>query len=242
MRTMPVMRPYSAYESDACSIARTLALVGDRWTLLVLRDVANGVRRFDELAGHLGVARNVLSGRLERLARAGLVERAAYREPGARERHEYRLSGAGRELIPVLLAVMQWGDRHLAGPAGPPTLVRHAGCGAPIKVSLTCEEGHELGERPSLRLEPGPGSRMRSLGVLGLGLGLHPAGLSYPAVEYQRLAGDPGGGVGQQERDRARDIRGYPEALERVGGRHLLLTALVQECGELRLHHGGRHR
>src|SRR6202000_1789450 len=67
MRTMPVMSPYSAYDSDTCSIARTLALVGDRWTLLVLRDVANGVARFDELAGHLGIARNVLSGRLARL-------------------------------------------------------------------------------------------------------------------------------------------------------------------------------
>src|SRR5215471_11884674 len=211
MRTMPVMRPYSAYESDACSIARTLALVGDRWTLLVLRDVANGVRRFDELAGHLGVARNVLSGRLDRLVRAGLVERTAYREPGARERHEYRLSGPGRELIPILLAVMQWGDRHLAGPAGPPAVVRHAGCGAPIRVSLTCEDGHELGERPRLRLEPGPGSRMRSLG----GLGLQPAGQGDPAVEYQGLAGDPAGGVGQQERDRTGDVPGHPEALER---------------------------
>src|ERR1700744_2224154 len=145
MRTMPVMRPYSAYDTDACSIARTLALVGDRWTLLVLRDVANGVGRFDELASHLGVARNVLSVRLARLATAGLVERTAYREPGARERHEYRLSAAGRELVPVLLAFMAWGDKHLAGPEGPPAVVRHAGCGASIKVSLTCEDGHELG-------------------------------------------------------------------------------------------------
>jgi DNA-binding HxlR family transcriptional regulator len=155
------MSPYSDYDSDACSIARTLALIGDRWTLLVLRDVANGVGRFDELAGHLGVARNVLSGRLARLAEAGLVERTAYREPGARERHEYRLSGPGRELIPILLAFMQWGDRNLAGPEGPPTVVRHAGCGAPVKVRLTCEDGHDLEERPRLRLEPGPGSRLR---------------------------------------------------------------------------------
>ena len=156
------MRPYSAYDSDTCSIARTLALIGDRWTLLVLRDVANGVGRFDELAGHLGVARNVLSQRLARLAQAGLVERTAYREPGARLRHEYRLSGPGRELIPVLLAFMDWGDRNLAGPEGPPTVVRHAGCGARVRVTLTCEEGHELAERPRLRLEPGPGSRVRS--------------------------------------------------------------------------------
>jgi DNA-binding HxlR family transcriptional regulator len=159
---MPVMSPYSAYDSDACSIARTLALVGDRWTLLVLRDVANGVGRFDELAGHLGIARNVLSRRLARLAEAGLVERTAYREPGARERHQYRLSQAGRDLIPVLLAFLAWGDRHLAGPEGPPAVVRHADCGAPVKVSLTCADGHELGDRPRVRLEPGPGSRVRA--------------------------------------------------------------------------------
>src|ERR1700730_11083519 len=101
---MPAMRPYSAYDSDACSIARTLSVIGDRWTLLVLRDVANGVGRFDELASHLGIARNVLPRRPARLSQSGLVERPASREPGARERHEYRLSGPGRELIPILVA------------------------------------------------------------------------------------------------------------------------------------------
>ena len=156
------MRPYSAYDSDACSIARTLSVIGDRWTLLVLRDVANGVGRFDELASHLGIARNVLSKRLARLSQSGLVERTAYREPGTRERHEYRLSGPGRELIPVLLAFMDWGDRNLAGPEGPPAVVTHAGCGARIRVTLTCEDGHELGDRPRLRSEPGPGSRIKS--------------------------------------------------------------------------------
>jgi DNA-binding HxlR family transcriptional regulator len=155
------MRPYSAYDSDTCSIARTLALIGDRWTLLVLRDVANGVGRFDELADHLGIARNILSGRLARLAEAGLVERAAYREPGTRERHAYRLTRPGRELVPILLAFMAWGDRHLAGPDGPPAVVRHADCGAPIKVSLACEDGHELGPRPRITVEPGPGGRER---------------------------------------------------------------------------------
>jgi len=158
---MPDMRQYTAYDSDVCSIARTLALIGDRWTLLVLRDVANGVGRFDELADHLGVARNVLSRRLARLTEHGLVERAAYREEGARERHEYRLTAPGRELVPILLAFMTWGDRHLAGPEGPPVIVRHADCGTPIRVSLTCEEGHQLGGRPRLLLEPGPGSRLR---------------------------------------------------------------------------------
>lgn len=158
---MPVMSPYSAYDSDTCSIARTLALVGDRWTLLLLRDIANGVGRFDELAGHLGISRNVLSHRLAHLAETGLIERIAYREAGARERHEYRLSGPGRELTTILLAFMDWGDRHLAGPEGPPAVVRHADCGARIRISVTCENGHALGERPRVRVEPGPGSRMR---------------------------------------------------------------------------------
>ncbi|CAO5191726.1 Uncharacterized HTH-type transcriptional regulator Mb3122 [Frankia sp. AiPs1] len=152
--------PFTAYDSETCSIARTLALVGDRWSLLVLRDLANGVRRFDELAGHLGVARTVLSQRLARLVDAGLVERVAYRDNGARERHEYRLLGPGRELAGILLAFLAWGDRHLAGPDGPPAVPRHADCGAPVRLVLTCDDGHELGPRPRLRLEPGPGSRL----------------------------------------------------------------------------------
>jgi len=155
-------RPYHDYESSACSIARTLEQIGDRWALLILRDVANGVRRFDQLADHLGIARNILSRRLATLTTAGLVTRTAYRDEGSRERHEYRLSEAGRELIPILLAFMGWGDRHLAGPDGPPALPVHARCGAPVRVSVTCEAGHDLGERPHLHLEPGPGSRVRA--------------------------------------------------------------------------------
>lgn len=153
--------PYSAYDSETCSIARTLALIGDRWTLLILRDVTNGVRRFDDLAGHLGVARNILSKRLAALVEEGIVVRAAYRAEAARERHEYRLTEAGRDLLPILLAFMGWGDRHLAGPSGVPSLPTHADCGAPVQVALVCADGHELGPRPRLRLTPGPGSRVR---------------------------------------------------------------------------------
>lgn len=156
------LRPYQEYDSETCSIARTLALVGDRWTLLVLRDVANGVRRFDDLVSHLGVARNVLSRRLAALVESDLIVRTAYRAEGARERYEYRLSHAGRELMPVLLAFMAWGDQHLAGDDGPPAVTRHADCGAKVRVLVTCEAGHELGARPRVRVEPGPGSRTRS--------------------------------------------------------------------------------
>lgn len=154
-------RPYAAYDSETCSIARTLARIGDRWTLLVLRDLSNGVRRFDDLVAHLGIARNVLSRRLAALTQADLVTRTTYRVEGARERPEYRLSEAGRDLVSILLAFMAWGDRHLAGEEGPPAVPRHTDCGARVHVSLTCEAGHELGERPRLRLEPGPGSRLR---------------------------------------------------------------------------------
>lgn len=157
----PERPPYTEYESETCSIARTLALVGDRWTLLVLRDVANGVRRFDELVDHLGIARNVLARRLSGLVGGGLIVRTAYRDDGARERHEYRLSTAGRDFMPILLAIMTWGDRHLAGPDGPPSLATHDGCGGAVQVSLTCEQGHELGDRPRIRILPGPGGRRR---------------------------------------------------------------------------------
>ena len=158
------MRPYSAYDSDTCSIARTLALIGDRWTLLVLRDVVNGVGRFDELAGHLGIARNILSGRLARLEQAGLVERTAYREPGARERHAYRLTGPGRELVPILLAFMAWGDRHLAGPEGPP------GRGPPRRLRRADQGLADLRGRPRARAAPaarggaGPGQQGAAAG------------------------------------------------------------------------------
>ena len=152
---------FSAYDSETCSIARTLAVIGDRWTLLVLRDVANGIRRFDELTDHLGVARNVLTRRLAKLTEAGLVSRSAYRVEGARERQEYRLTPAGRELVPILLAFMGWGDRHLAGPDGPPSVATHHDCGAPVRVTVGCDAGHDLGDRPRVSLRPGPGSRRR---------------------------------------------------------------------------------
>ena len=161
-QTGPYPRPYQEYDSETCSIARTLALVGDRWTLLVLRDVANGVGRFDDLVSHLGIARNVLSRRLAALTGSDLIIRTAYRIEGSRERYEYRLSRAGRELMPLLLAFMAWGDRHLAGDDGPPAVTRHADCGAQVRVLVTCDAGHELGDRPRVRIEPGPGSRTRS--------------------------------------------------------------------------------
>jgi DNA-binding HxlR family transcriptional regulator len=146
-----------AHESKACSVARTADVLGDAWTVLVLRDVLNGVRRFDDLAAHLGIARNVLTRRLAALVEHGVLERTPYREPGRRERHEYRLTPAGRDLVPVVLAMMAWGDAHRAGPDGPPVRVEHAGCGAAVRVELRCAEGHRI--TPGERLRSVPGTR-----------------------------------------------------------------------------------
>jgi DNA-binding HxlR family transcriptional regulator len=146
-------------DSTRCSVARTAALVGDAWTVLVLRDLFNGIRRFDDLAQHLGIARNVLVRRLTTLVDAGLVDRVPYREPGRRERHEYRLTPAGRDLRPVILAMLQYGDRHLADADGPPVRVEHVGCDAPVHVEVRCAEGHLVDGGTRLRNVPGPGAR-----------------------------------------------------------------------------------
>lgn len=152
---------FAQLDSRACSIARTAQIVGDPWTVLVLRDIVNGVRRFDDLVDHLGIARNVLTRRLATLADAGLVERRSYQEPGQRARAEYRLTPAGRDLQVVLLAMVTFGDRHLAGPDGPPAVVEHVDCGAAVQAKLVCEHGHVLGPAERMRITPGPGARYR---------------------------------------------------------------------------------
>ncbi|WP_067535559.1 winged helix-turn-helix transcriptional regulator [Nocardia crassostreae] len=129
-----------------CSVAATLAVVGEQWALLALREVFLGVRRFDAIQEATGAPRAVLVKRLKSLVDAGVLERRDYREPGARTRQEYRLTEAGRELQPVLTALMQWGDKHLAGPDGPPLAATHAKCGAPVRATLCCANGHHLAD------------------------------------------------------------------------------------------------
>ncbi len=146
-------------DSTRCSVARTAGVVGDAWTVLVLRDLFNGIHRFDELTAHLGVARNVLTRRLTTLIDEGVVARVPYRESGARVRHEYRLTEAGRDLLPVILAMLAWGDTHRAGADGPPMTVEHRACGTPVHVEVRCAEGHAIERDTRLRSVPGPGAR-----------------------------------------------------------------------------------
>ncbi|MBB5954016.1 DNA-binding HxlR family transcriptional regulator [Saccharothrix tamanrassetensis] len=125
------------YDGQICSVARTLEVVGERWTLLIVRDALLGVTRFDGFLGRLSIARNVLSDRLSGLVEHGVLERVQYQDRPPR--HEYRLTNRGRELTTVILSLREWGDRHLAGEAGPPQLSEHADCGGRITTRVVCE-------------------------------------------------------------------------------------------------------
>ncbi len=133
------------YRGQNCSIARSLELIGERWTLLILREAFLGTRRFDDFQRALGVARNVLQARLERLLDAGILDRVPYQERPVR--HEYRLTEKGLDLWPVLVALLHWGDRHVA-PEGPPVVLRHRDCGGEVDDRRRCTRcGAELGPR-----------------------------------------------------------------------------------------------
>lgn len=146
------------YKGQNCSIARTLELVGERWTLLVLRDAFLGVRRFDLLQRNLGVARNVLAARLERLVSEGILERLPYQERPVR--HEYRLTEKGLDLWPVIVELLRWGDRYAAPEAGPPIVIRHRDCGGELGEHRLCTQCGARLEVRDVRAEPGPGNRM----------------------------------------------------------------------------------
>jgi DNA-binding HxlR family transcriptional regulator len=124
------------YDNQACSVARALEAIGDRWTLLVIRDLFLGLRRFEHLQRDLGVARNVLTDRLGRLVEEGIVERRLYQERP--ERYEYRLTAKGLDLWPVMITLMQWGDRHSPDQQGAPAVVVHRNCGGEVDERFNC--------------------------------------------------------------------------------------------------------
>ena len=119
----------------ACSIARTLDVIGEPWSPLILRDVWVGMNRFDQLQADLGISRKVLTERLDHLVDQGVLERRPY---DRRPRYEYRLTEKGAELVDLLMVMVGWGDKWLAGEAGPPVLYRHHACGEISSVDLRC--------------------------------------------------------------------------------------------------------
>ncbi|MFC4942076.1 winged helix-turn-helix transcriptional regulator [Pseudonocardia sp. GCM10023141] len=142
-----------------CSIRRTLEIVGEKWTLLVIRDAMNGVRRFDDFHHHVGLSEPVLADRLRKLVAAGILERQSYRVAGQRARTEYRLTAKGWQLRPALIALMQWGDEHVADAEGPSLDLRHKGCGGKLRADVVCEHGH-VGVAPQqTSAAPGPSAR-----------------------------------------------------------------------------------
>ena len=138
----------------SCSIAATVGVVGDRWSLLILRQVFRGDRRFSEFASELGIAKNLLSSRLRRLVEAGVLEKVPYQEHPVR--HEYRLTSKGAELSGALIALMHWGDRWYAD-GNPPTVLTHQACGTALEHHVWCPECDSAVGPSQIRSKPGPG-------------------------------------------------------------------------------------
>ena len=150
------------YQTQTCSIARALEVVGERWTLLVLRNVFLGWRRFDEQHQQLGIARNVLASRLQRLLDEQILELRPYGERPVR--YEYHLTKKGRALWPVLAELLQWGDRYAPEPAGPPRIFRHRECGGLMGAHLICERCGQWLDSEDVISELGPGARAQPKG------------------------------------------------------------------------------
>lgn len=146
-------RPYSQMH---CSLARTLDVIGDAWTPLILRDVFLGVDTFEQMVRDLGLSRALLSARLDMLVERGIVERVEY--TSRPQRFRFRLTPAGEELMPPLIALTQWGDRWQASD-GPPIVFRHT-CGHQLEAEVTCRACGEEVTAASLEPLPGPGGRI----------------------------------------------------------------------------------
>ncbi|MBU0901963.1 MAG: helix-turn-helix transcriptional regulator [Gammaproteobacteria bacterium] len=141
-------------DQQPCSLARALAVVGDRWTLLVLRECFLGVRRFDEFEKRLGITRHVLADRLKKLTEAGVLDKVAYQQRPLRE--EYCLSAKGRDLYPAIMALVHWGDSHMSGVEGAPIRHVHRTCGQPMHGVLVCSDCGEPLQPRDVQLEEAP--------------------------------------------------------------------------------------
>jgi DNA-binding HxlR family transcriptional regulator len=153
---------HSALHDQPCSVARTVAVLGERWTLVILREAFQGRRRFEDMQRDLGIARNILADRLSRLVEEEILERRPYQERPPR--YEYRLTQKGRDLYPVLVSLMQWGDRYTAGEAGPPVLLVHRACGHETQPRHVCSHcGEEIDPR-EMQAKAGPGLLAQAAG------------------------------------------------------------------------------
>jgi DNA-binding HxlR family transcriptional regulator len=146
------------FDTERCSVQRTLAVIGEKWTMLLIRDCANGVHRFDDLRRHVGLSEAVLADRLRTLVANGIVETREYQEPGQRRRREYRLTAKGWDLFPVLVALMQFGNKHLTETGDEAWRVQHKACGHHVVAEVRCSHDHEALTPRDTEAVPGPGA------------------------------------------------------------------------------------
>jgi DNA-binding HxlR family transcriptional regulator len=144
------LEPRDGWTADGCPMAHALDVVRNRSAFLVLREAFYGATRFDEFVARTELSEPVAAARLRELTDAGLLEREPYREPGQRTRHAYRLTEKGADLLPAVVALMQWGDKWVL-PGGARVEIRHEGCGAPVTAELRCSHDHAVG-RDALEL------------------------------------------------------------------------------------------
>lgn len=147
---------WSEIGDEACSVARTVSVVGDRWTLLILRDCFLRVRRFDDFQARIGVTRHILADRLKKLVAEGILVKNAYQDHPPR--HEYRLTQKGLDLHPVIMGLVHWGDVHMAGRGGRPLLHTHRACGHDFDPVTTCSACAAPVTAREIDVRPGPGA------------------------------------------------------------------------------------
>ncbi|MDP9796269.1 DNA-binding HxlR family transcriptional regulator [Catenuloplanes nepalensis] len=153
------MRPDALnWSVENCPIGGAMAVLGEKWTVAVMREVFSGVRRFEDMRVRTGVPRQVLTNRLAMLVEQDLLRREQYQEPGSRRRYEYRLTAKGLDLYPILIALRAWGEQYIAGPEGPSVRAVHRGCDADVHLTVHCADGHELADPRAVALAPGPGA------------------------------------------------------------------------------------
>lgn len=154
-------------DHEACSVARTVSVIGDRWTLLILRDCFLRIRRFDDFQARLGITRHILADRLRKLVKEGVLAKVQYE--ARPKRFEYRLTKKGLDLHPVLMSLVHWGDVHMTTKKGRPLLHEHTACGHHFDPVMTCSECGEAVDVRAVRVRPGPGADRATISHLNEG-------------------------------------------------------------------------
>ena len=147
---------WNKLEQEACSLARTVSVIGDRWTLLILRDCFLRVRRFEEFQARLGITRPLLAGRLRKLVKDAVLAKVPYQQRPLR--YEYRLTEKGIDLYPIVMSIVHWGDVHMAGKKGRPLLHRHETCGRTFDPVMICSACREVIDPRQVHVHRGPGA------------------------------------------------------------------------------------